>query len=286
MGEGKKRSCLHMSMKPVPTVFDPSTHTSSSTSALKAPIRIPRKFPKKYKAFADEYVDFVNNDKIMKFGSTDATLAPTRYTITKYEDHIVFYKIEHNELSILQVTECIRIDNKLHVKLYFKGSPIPLPKWFRHGHDCHLSRKIMLENFPSRIQTVDCQNKTIVDELKEVRFEVSPVHAPHIIRFKLMLRYTSVESHKLFLDEFRLPSYSLLRKIITADTDATKPGKLLKDNEKISSDVCLIFDEMYLQKCEEYTGGQLIGAPANGELYIQRYCFFYDHWHQTKHPIH
>ena len=43
---------------------------------------------------------------------------------------------------------------------------------------------------------------------------------------------------------------------------------------------------MYLQKCEEYTGGQLIGAPANGELYIQRYCFFYDHWYQTKHPIH
>ena len=222
----------------------------------------------------------------MKFGSTDATLAPTGYTITKYEDHIVFYKIEHNELSILQVTECIRIDNKLHVKLYFKGSPIPLPKWFRHGHDCQLSRKIMLENFPSRIQTVDCQNKTIVDELKEVRFEVSPVHATHIIRFKLMLRYTSVQSYKLFLDEFRLPSYSLLRKIITADTDATKPGKLLKDNEKISSDVCLIFDEMYLQKCEEYTGGQLIGAPANGELYIQRYCFFYDHWHQTKHLIH
>ena len=68
--------------------------------------------------FADEYVEFVNNNKIMKFESIDENLTPPGHTIAKYEDHIVFYKIEHNELSIPQVTECIRIDDKLHVKLY------------------------------------------------------------------------------------------------------------------------------------------------------------------------
>ena len=177
------------------------------------------------------------------------------------------HPVEHNELSIPQVTECIRIDDKLHVKLYLKGSLVPLPKWFRHGHNCHLSRKSMLENFSSHIQTVVCQNKTIFDELKEVRFKMSPVYAPDIIRFALMLRYTSVQSYKLLLDEFRLPSLSLLRKIVTGDIDAAKSAKLLKDEEKISSDVCLIFDKTYLQKCEEYTGGQLIGAATNGELY-------------------
>ena len=82
-----------------------------------------------------------------------------------------------------------------------------------------------------------------------------------------MLRYTSLQSYKLLLDKFRLPSLSLLRKIITRDIDAAKLAKLLKDEEKLSSDVCLIFDEKYLQKCEEYTGGQLIGAATNGELY-------------------
>ena len=66
MREGKKRCRLDMSMKPVPTIFDPSTHASSSTSALKAPIRIPRKSPKNRNVFADEYLEFVNNDKIMK----------------------------------------------------------------------------------------------------------------------------------------------------------------------------------------------------------------------------
>ena len=85
----------------------------------------------------------------MKFESIDETLAPPGYTIAKYEDHIVFYKIEHNELSIPQVIECIRIDDKLHIKLCYKGSPVPLPKWFRHDHDGHLSRKSMLENFES-----------------------------------------------------------------------------------------------------------------------------------------
>ena len=84
---------------------------------------------------------------------------------------------------------------------------------------------------------------------------MSPVYAPDIIRFALMLRYASIQSHKLLLDEFWLPSLSLLQKIVTGDIDATKSAKLLKDEEKISSDVCLIFDEMYLQKCEEYTGG-------------------------------
>ena len=105
----------NLSMKPVPTIFDLSTHASPSTSALKASIRIPRKSPKKRNVFADEYVEFVNNVKTMKFESIDETLAPPGYTIAKYEDHVVFYKIEHNELSIPQVTKCIRVDDKLGV---------------------------------------------------------------------------------------------------------------------------------------------------------------------------
>ena len=82
-----------------------------------------------------------------------------------------------------------------------------------------------------------------------------------------MLRYTSVESYKLLSDEFRLPSLPLLRKTVTGDRDAAKSAKLLKDEGKISSNVCLIFDKLYLQKCEEYTGGQPFGTPTNDELY-------------------
>ena len=73
MGEGKKSCRLDMDMKPVSTIFDPSTHVPSSTSALKATNRISRKSPKKRNVFADEYVKFVNNDKVMKFESIDET---------------------------------------------------------------------------------------------------------------------------------------------------------------------------------------------------------------------
>ena len=98
-------------------------------------------------------------------------------------------------------------------------------------------RKSMLENFPSHIQTVVCQNITIFDELKEVRFKMSPVYAPDIIRSALILRYTSVPSYKLLLDEFRLPSLSLLRKRNRKYKYCKIETSLLKDEEKISSDV-------------------------------------------------
>ena len=86
MREGKERCRLDMSMKPVPTIFDPSTHAPSSTSALKVPIRILQTSPKKHSLFADEYVQFVNEGKIMKFESIDETLAPPGYTIAPLDE--------------------------------------------------------------------------------------------------------------------------------------------------------------------------------------------------------
>ena len=44
-------------------------------------------------------------------------------------------------------------------------------------------------------------------------------------------------------------------------------AQALKKDGKISEDIGLLFDEMYLQKCEEYFGGEQIGSYKNGELY-------------------
>ena len=63
------------------------------------------------------------------------------------EDHIAFYKMEKTAASITVVTESIRIDAKLHVQLYFKGCPLPLPPWFREGKNCKLTSLTQLENF-------------------------------------------------------------------------------------------------------------------------------------------
>ena len=38
-------------------------------------------------------------------------------------------------------------------------------------------------------------------------------------------------------------------------------------------DVCLIFDEMYFWKCQEYFGGEIIGGDDEGEFYKGIVCF-------------
>ena len=56
------------------------------------------------------------------------------------------------------------------------------------------------------------------------------------------------------LEEFKVPSLSLLKKKLTSGKiDPVTSFKARKENGSISEDVMLLFDEMYLQKCEEYT---------------------------------
>ena len=61
-----------------------------------------------------------------------------------------FFHLEFSSTTFVpEVIESIVIDTNLHVKLFYKGSPIPLPEWFRQGYFCKLSSIRMLENFPS-----------------------------------------------------------------------------------------------------------------------------------------
>ena len=48
--------------------------------------------------------------------------------------------------------------------------------------------------------------------------------------------------------------------------DVVKCANALRIEGKISEDVCMIFDEMYLQKSQEYFGGEMIGCDDEGEL--------------------
>ena len=76
-----------------------------------------------------------------------------------------------------------------------------------------------------------------------------------------------MQSYKLQLDEFPLPSISLLNTIKEGNIDALKAAKLLLENSSISKDIVVLFDEMYLQKCVEYCGGDLFRSNINNELY-------------------
>ena len=92
------------------------------------------------------------NDLIKNLNCIANIPCPSGYQMLKHNNHIVFYKILFNELSIPEVIECIRVDECLHVRLFYKGCSVPLPQWFRSGHNCTLTRKSVFENFPAYLR--------------------------------------------------------------------------------------------------------------------------------------
>ena len=55
-------------------------------------------------------------------------------------------------------------------------------------------------------------------------------------------------------------------KITEGQVYAVKCAKSLKSQGLIPEDVVLMFDDMYLQKCEEYCGSEIIGANKSSEV--------------------
>ena len=84
------------------------------------------------------------------------------------------------------------------------------------------------------------------------------------------------------MKESPFPSLSLLKKSTEGQLDAVKCPKSLKLQGLISEDIVLMFDEMYLQKCVEYCGGEIVGANENNDLRINR---IYDHRIKRKCPL-
>ena len=144
-----------MNVKPVPTIFDPKIVISknSEISNVTSPICIPRRTPRKRLYQEDQYELFISKDSVKDSKCLNEGFSPSGYTFRKNDDHVLFYKLEENKISIPEVTDCIRIDSELHVQPFFKRVPIPLSQWFRHGRDCRFSRKNMLKNFPDFLQS-------------------------------------------------------------------------------------------------------------------------------------
>ena len=137
----------------MPTIFDSEeSHLSVEFKHVKSPVFVPRKLLTKRVYQEDRFSLFEEQDKEKCFNDIDSTLTPPGYTFQKYDDHAVFYHVEANALNVPIVTDCVRVDRDLHVKLFYKGSPLPLPQWFRHGRDGRLTIKSMMQNFPNYIK--------------------------------------------------------------------------------------------------------------------------------------
>ena len=88
-----------------------------------------------------------------------------------------------------------------------------------------------------------------------------------MLRYVLLLRYTSIQAYTLLLKQFPLPSLSLLKKLTEGGIEPLKAAKVLLEQGKIGTHVVLLLDEVYLQKDLQYQDGKLVGADNEGKLY-------------------
>jgi len=274
LSNNENRVRLRNSLKPVPTIF---TESQSLLPTSVLPTVTKQRRPPTQRVFQhDQAQCFAENDAIQHFSNIDNTLLKNigfEFQFCKFRDHAIFYSIEENSLSAPEIAECIYITSDLHVKLFYKASPVPLPSWFTKGRNAILSRKSMLENFPAYIRQEASKNYSVLDEIRRLKFLKRPIYSANLLRYAILLRYTSLASYKLLLEEFKLPSISLLKKVTAGKINVLKAAKLLKDSGSISEDVMLLFDEIHLQKCEEFVGGDVVGADNNGILYKGAVCF-------------
>ena len=248
-------------------------------SMIPTPSPPPRKPPTDRSVQTDPLKEFQNDDQIKTLADITTSACPPGYKLELHDGKAaIFYKMEYSVPNVPEVTETIVIDAQLHVKLYKKSIPIPLPEWFRKGGDCRVKCKSIIENFPSHIKnygdmdTPDVESipRDIMDELQQIKYK-KPVDGPkfsaNLLRYSLLLYYTSPQAYKMLMEQFPFPSISLLKKLSKGGVEPLKVCKVLLEQGKIDKDVVLTLDEIYLQKEAQYNGGRMIGADADGNMF-------------------
>ena len=181
-----KRNHLKWDLMPIPTIHTNEKYDKSiSPSSLSVP-KTPRRAPRKRIFQADQMGDFLEKDRIKDFESiTEADCLPG-FTFIKENDIIIMYNLVIDQKTKIPVVhESITINKDLHVSLSFCGFHVPLPDWFRSVHNCQLSRRSVLENFPPYIRSKGEEMNPILQEMRELQFyrkKGRPKYSANMIR--------------------------------------------------------------------------------------------------------
>ena len=115
-----------------------------------------------------------------------------------------------------------------------------------------MSKKEVNENFPSYVRNFFEVKKLPDDTLSElelIRYKKTvdkSKYSVNMLRYALLLRYTSVQAYKLMLEQFPLPSLRLLKKLTEGGIEPLKATKVLLEQRKIGTDVVLLLDACLL----------------------------------------
>ena len=250
-----KRWTLLWKLGPVPTLYPPVLENSL-----------------KRKSFLVAEKSILKKVKHLKFDELNLEHAPSGFYFRRQENHLIYYNLEFDDITgFPSIRECIKINRELHVELQFKGSPMPLPNWFRQGTSATLTKYTEIVDFVKYIEetAVDYKSKMwLLEELKErIFYKSTKPYSSTMIRFALEVRYTSLQAYRYLIEMLPFPSVSLLSKIQQGGVDSLKALKRLREAGDISPDIILMLDEMFLRKCTQYQNGKYIGEDENGELY-------------------
>ena len=114
------------------------------------------------------------------------------------------------------------------------------------------------------------KTNTILDEIHSIKYYKVKGRKPYsseVLCFSLLQRYTSKQAYIHLKEKLSLPSLSVLKKLAAGGNEPLKAIKLLSEEGKVDSDCILMLDEMYLQKCSEYSSGKYVGLDKNGNFF-------------------
>ena len=258
--EGKKCK-LRWELQPIPTI--------NSDSSLCVVPCIPRKPPKEHNICNDEWNEFKANDVIHNLNSISPDICPKDFTFLKQKTFVLMYQLIIDEITKIPVIHgSIMVDGNLHISLSYLGYHVPRVVSFCPW--LSIVKKSALENIPQYLRSKGVEMNPILKELNDIQHykpQGRPPYSSQLIRYAILLRYTSYQSYKILLEQFSLPSLSLIKKLQQGKVDALKSAEIPIKNGSISSECVLMVDEMYLKKAAQYHCGNYIREDSSGELY-------------------
>ena len=214
----KKKSLLEWSSSPLPSIYLtknsslPPPPPSVLSTVVPAPVRKP---PTNRSVKEDEIQRFMKEDLCIHINNFTEKHCPSGFSFNKLEESVVYYRLDFRN-GIMKVKDliCISID----LKVTYEGMLIPLPEWLRTAKSCKITRVSQLLNLPSYIQNRldELPPSEILDEVRSLtslKPQGRPPYSPKVIRYILLLRYSSRQAYSLLLNEIPLPSFSLLEKL-------------------------------------------------------------------------
>ena len=166
----------------------------------------------------DETYKFLKIDTISNFEELNSSHSPMGFITCKSENYVLYYNlVYHEDIGFPEIKEAIKIDRDLRVYLQHESRPVPLPTWLIEGKNGRISRHSMLQNLPGYIRNkTEEHSNSILDELQQRQYykpKGRPPYSAKMMRFALLLRYTSSQSYKYLLGHFSLSSFSTINKL-------------------------------------------------------------------------